>query len=258
MAERMIAVERAGPVARVRLSRPPANAMNLALVEEATSVWRALAAEAEPPALLITGEGRFFSAGVDLKEVPAYGPEEQRRLLAAINRCFHLLYGYARPVVAAVNGHALGGGLILALAADYRVATSAPCKLGLREVRVGVPFPVGALEVVRSALTPAAARRIALTARDLDPAEALAEGAVDEIRPAESVLARATELATEMATLPPRAYAITKRALRRESLERMAEASDADRDPLLGSWLAPESASSAREVLDRPRSGRES
>jgi enoyl-CoA hydratase len=250
----MIQIQRDGPVAVYRISRPPANALNLAIVEEALAAIERLAADPEPPALVIVGEGRFFSAGIDLKEVPSYGRAEQARMVGAINRMFHALYGYARPVVAAVNGHALGGGLIVALAADHRVCTSDPsAKLGLREVKVGVPFPTGAMEVVRDALTATAARRIALHARDFDPAGALAEGAVDELAAPERVLARALEIARDLAALPASAYAITKRDLRRFALARIAEAVQTGRDPLLASWLSEETGTAAQSILAAPR-----
>jgi enoyl-CoA hydratase len=245
----LLRIERDGDIAVITITRPPANALNLAVVEETVRVLDALGSQASAPALVFTGMGAFFSAGVDLKEVPTYGPDEQRRMVDGINRVFRALYGYRRPVVAAVNGHALGGGLVLTLATDYRVATAAPCKIGLREVRVGVPFPVGAFEVVRGELSPGAARRIALLARDLDPAAALAEGAVDELVRPESVLPRALDVVRELATLPAEAFAITKRELRREALARMTEAIETGNDPLLRSWLPAGTETVAKSVL---------
>ncbi len=245
-----VEIERSGPVAILRLCRPPANAMNLGLAEEAAAAFAALERDDGVGALVVTGSERFFSAGIDLKEVPGYGPDEQRRLVALVNRVFFLLYGFGRPVVAAVNGHALGGGFILALAADYRVGTTGPFKLGLREVRAGISFPICALEVVRGELGAGAARRLALTARDLDPQGALAEGALDELVPPDRVLARALEVAAELAALPVTAYVRTKRDLRHAALARMEAAVASGHDPLLEAWLSPESESASRRILE--------
>src|SRR5262249_61428695 len=95
-------------------------------------------------ALVITGAGACFCAGLDLKRVPLYGPEEQRAMVTAINQMVTALYACPLPVVAAVNGHAIAGGLILTLACDYRIRTTATCQLGITEARAGIPFPAAA------------------------------------------------------------------------------------------------------------------
>src|SRR3954469_20322869 len=187
-----IHIEASGDVAVVRIDRPPANALDLDLLAEGDAVREQLANE-EPGAVVITGRERFFSAGMDLKAVPELSPAEQRQTVDGINRLFSGWYAFPRPVVAAVNGHAIAGGLILALCADHRVCADGDGKLGLTELRAGIPYPAAAIAVVRAELTAPAARRLVLGAALVGPEEALELGVVDELRAPEEVLPRALE-----------------------------------------------------------------
>ena len=156
----LIAVDAADDVTVVRIQRPPANALEPGLLAAGADVVADLRA-ARPAAVVITGSGDFFSGGVDLKLAPTLSPPEQRGMVAGINRLFYEWYGFPGPVVAAVNGHAVAGGMILALCADHRVGSRAG-SYGLSEVRVGTPYPVAALAVVRAELAPGPARRLML------------------------------------------------------------------------------------------------
>src|SRR5436189_1843224 len=171
-----VRVEQRGDVALVRIDRPPANALDLSLLDEGHGVLADLGA-AEPGAVVLTGRDGFFSGGVDLKLVPTLDAAAQRAMVGGINRLFAGWYGFPRPVVCAVNGHAIAGGLILALCGDYR-AGSAEGNLGLTELRVGIGFPAAAMAVVKAELTPAAARVLVLRADLIDPQTALEFGAL--------------------------------------------------------------------------------
>jgi enoyl-CoA hydratase len=238
-----VRIEERGEVAVVRIDRPPANALDPELLYEGYQAVEQLAGAA-PGAVVLTGRDGFFSAGVDLKLVPTLDEDGQRTMVAGINRLFSAWYGFPRPVVCAVNGHAIAGGLILALCGDYRVGATEG-KLGLTEARAGVPYPVAAMAVVRAELSPPAARRLMLLADLVDPPAALELGALDEVAPAERVLPRALEVAGELATLPAQAYELVKRQLRGPTIDAIRS----DEDPLLGSWTSPETGEAARSVL---------
>jgi enoyl-CoA hydratase len=243
-----VSVEADGDVALVRMDRPPANAMDLDLLAEGHAVVAELDSSA-PAAVVLTGRDGFFSAGADLKAVPALAPEDQRGMVEGINRIFLAWYAMERPVVCAVNGHAVAGGMILALCGDYRVG-STQGKLGVTEVRVGLPYPAAALAVLQAELAPPAARRLALQAGLVDPPEALALGLVDELAEPESVLPRALEVAHDLASMPGAAYAITKRDLRGPVVERVRGIIEAGTDPLLAGWMTAGGEDAARAVLD--------
>jgi enoyl-CoA hydratase/carnithine racemase len=223
-----------GEVMLVTIDRPPANAMNVALLGELVSQLEVLAAD-PPRAIVLAGVDPFFSGGVDLKEVPGYGPDEQRFMVSGINRMVLAGYGMPCPVVAAVTGHAIAGGLVLALCADYRIA-SVDGRYGLTEIKVGVPYPQAAIGVVRAELSPPSARKLALGSELTDGGSCLHLGVFDEVLPAASVLPRALSLASELAAFPPAVYARTKQDLRGASLALMSEAVASE--PLLAGWVS--------------------
>jgi enoyl-CoA hydratase/carnithine racemase len=244
-----IQLETSAGIATLQLNRPPANALDLELLAELAETFAELENRADLRALVVTGTGRFFSAGLDLKAVPAYSRDEQRRLATELNRMVGRLYGLPLPVVAAVNGHAIAGGVIVALSCDYRIGAEGDYKIGLTEARVGVVFPVGPMAVVQGELSHPAARRAVLLARNVTPREALAEGLLDEVQPAERLLARAVEMAEEMAALPRASFGRIKRQMRAAALARIDDAVGNQNEPVLDSWLGAEMASASAEVL---------
>jgi enoyl-CoA hydratase len=213
--------------------RPPANAMDVGLLREVVAAVEQVAAS-PPPALVLAGRPGFFSAGADLKAVPNYGPEEQRQAVEGINAMALGVYSLPCPVVGAITGHAIAGGMVLALATDVRVASSAG-RYGLTEVKVGVPYPQAAIGVVRAELAPHAARVLALGNQLIDAEACLRLGAFDEVAEPDDVVPRALEVARELAAMPAEVYARTKAELRGATIVRLREA--VKDDPLLGQWV---------------------
>jgi enoyl-CoA hydratase len=224
--------EREG-IAVLTLDRPPANAMDLALLGDLVQAVEGLAQDV-PPAVVLAGREGFFSAGADLKAVPGYGPAEQRRMVDAINAMALGVYGLPCPVVCAITGHAIAGGLVLALCGDHRVA-STEGRYGLTEVKVGVPYPQAAIGVVRAELPAPAARVLALGNRLVDAAECVRLGAFDEVLAPGDVLEQALSVARELAAMPAQVYARTKAELRGATLATLR--ANAERDPLLDAWV---------------------
>lgn len=218
----------------VRLQRPPANALNLELLARMLEVLNELRA-GDPGAVMMVGSGSFFSAGLDVKVLPGLDDDGKRTMVDGINRMLAGWYGFPRPVVCAVNGHAVAGGMVLVLCGDRRIGPTEGV-FGLTEVGVGVPYPANAIELLRAELTPAGARRLALSSRVVDPATAQAFGVVDELAPPDELEPRALELATEMASLPRHAFSLTKSTLRAEALARMQRPAD-HVDPVIRYWL---------------------
>ena len=216
-------------VAVLSADRPPANALDLALLEEIVAAVQPFAND-PPRALVLAGRPGFFSAGVDLKLAPTYEPEDRRRMVSAINAMALGVYELPCPVVGAITGHAVAGGLVLALCTDLRVASSAG-RYGLTEVKVGIGYPQAAIGVVRAELAPHAARRLALGSELLGASECLHLGVFDELAEPNDVLPRALELATSLAAFPREIYARTKRELRGATATRLRAA--AAEDPLL-------------------------
>jgi enoyl-CoA hydratase len=225
--------EHPGGVAVLTVDRPPANAMDVALLREILEAVEQVAG-APPRALVLAGRAGFFSAGADLKAVPGYGPEDQREMVASINAMAFGVYELPCPVVGAITGHAIAGGLVLALCTDIRIASSAG-RYGLTEVKVGVPYPQAAIGVVAAELAPHAARVLALGNELIAAAECLRLGVFDEVVEPDEVLPRALEHAARLAAFPPEVYTRTKRDLRGACAGRLR--ASAAQDPLLASWV---------------------
>jgi enoyl-CoA hydratase len=215
----------------LRLSRPPVNALWVDILGELEEALER-EVEAGASAIVLTGAGRCFSAGIDTKAAAGAGAEDQVAGVTGINRTVSTIFGLRIPVVAAVNGHALGGGLVIPLACDVVVATREPCKLGLTEVAAGVPFPAAALAAVRARLSPPVFNNLCLTGRTFGPEEALELGVVDELCGAE-LLDRAAAIAAGLGGFP--AYGRVKEQVRAPQLAEMLEL--ADHDPMLERWV---------------------
>jgi enoyl-CoA hydratase len=246
-------IERDGAVVILRLNRPPVNAINLELVREAADTLAFLSSDDSVSALVVTGAGRCFSAGLDLKAVPFYTPAQQKELVETINRVITTVFAFARPTVAAINGHAIAGGFILAASCDYRVCAEGPFQFGVTEVRAGIPFPISTMEVLKSELRPDAARRMILGGATSGPADMLAEGVFDELVPAGQALPRSMEVAQEMARLPRLGYESIKNQLRGDAIDRIERVMESG-DPLIDAWLTDESVEGAAGLLNpRPK-----
>jgi enoyl-CoA hydratase/carnithine racemase len=243
----LVRVDDRGDVALVTIDRPPANAMDRALLEAGHGVLDELRAR-EPGAIVLAGREGFFSAGVDLKYAPTLDAAGQRAMVEGINRMFAGWYSLERPVVCAVTGHAIAGGLILALCGDWRVCATEG-RLGLTELRAGIPYPAAAMAAVRAELSPRVARRLVMRAELFDPPAALEMGLVDELAEPTQVVTRALAVAEELAALPRAAYATVKHQLRGEVIAVMQRVLAGD-DPLAqAGWLSGESAGAAAATL---------
>lgn len=235
-------------IAVVTFARPPVNVMDAASLEELAALFDRLAADVAVKSAVLIGEGGAFSAGLDLKAVPNLDMAGQRRLIAALNDGFGTLYAWPKPLVVAVNGHAIAGGMVAALCGDWRLVADVPLQASLAEIRVGVTFPVAPMQAAIGELSPSAARRMVLLGETLDAHEALALGVFDECVPANALLSRAVGRARRFANLPPQAFATTKRELRATALTRI-EAARAGADPRYASWLGQEMQAAARAAL---------
>src|SRR5215469_13927210 len=134
----------------LRLAHGKASALDVELLDALLRELDGVAADVR--ALILTGTGSIFSAGVDLFRLTQGGADYVRRFLPLLSRFIRLLFAFPRPVIAAANGHAIAGGCVLVLTADYRLMAEGAGRVGVPELLVGVPFPAAALEVVRFAV----------------------------------------------------------------------------------------------------------
>ncbi|MGH3941448.1 MAG: enoyl-CoA hydratase/isomerase family protein [Pseudonocardiaceae bacterium] len=230
-------------IAVLRLDNGPVNALDLELL---SALPGALAGVAGAPAVVLTGAGRCFSAGVDLKRIVEGGPAYAAEFLPALSTAALALFEHPRPVVAAVNGHALAGGCVLAAACDVRLMAEGT--IGLTELAAGVPFPTVALEIMRYATGPAA-DNLVLTARMMDPAAARALGLIHEVVEPPALLPAALRHAQQLAAIPVEVFALSKQQLRRPTGQRIAATRPIDDPRVLELWSSPTTRQILRDFL---------
>ena len=237
----MIEHENVGGVAVLRLAHGKVNALDVELLDAITAAFTDAAEDPDARAVVITGAGRAFSAGVDLFRVLDGGSTYTDRLVPAISRMAEKVFTFPKPAVAAINGPAIAGGCVLACACDRRVLAPGAA-IGATELRVGVAFPAAALEILSYAAG-TAAEDVILTAGLYRDDAAIRTGLAHEL--AEDPVARAVEVAADLVTTP---YGMTKSALRAPTLARIRAAND---DAVRANWASAETAAAIRASLER-------
>src|SRR5436190_3494175 len=167
----------------VTLSRGKANALNAAMIEE----LHGAVAQAHGPDMrglvLASDRPKFFSGGFDVTEVFQYGREAMTSYFGSFMDLYEDLFRFSKPVVAAISGHAVAGGAVLALACDVRVMAEGPFQFALNEVNLGVVLPEGIIRMAVDAIGVRHARKLFLGGEALSPTQALAIGLVSELAP---------------------------------------------------------------------------
>lgn len=247
----MLDIEDRSGVTVMRLRHGKVNALDLELLRAITAAVRGVD---ENRAMVLTGTGRAFSAGADLRRIIDGGPAYVREFLPALSETFLAIFDHPGPVVAAVNGHAIAGGCVIAAACDLRVMSEGT--IGLTELSVGVPFPTSALEILRHAVG-AASSQLVLTAALLDPLRARSIGLIDHIELPHGLLDSAVSHAHSMARIPAEVYSFSKQQLQQPARERIAAHRDDD-ETVLATWSSDRTRDAIAGYLDalerRPRS----
>jgi enoyl-CoA hydratase len=220
----------------IRLDHGKANTLDMEMLQQLDGELRASEAE---DSVIITASGSIFSAGVDLFRLLDGGPAYVRDFLPLLTSVLMRIYDFPRPVVAAVNGHAVAGGCLIACACDIRIMASGTGRIGLTELLVGVPFPSVPLEIVRAVMPQHVLRRIIYEGGTYLPDEALRIGLVDEVVVSpDALIARATELAEKLARIPREVFTLTKRRLRAD-LSDVLKRNANDEKEILRIWADP-------------------
>ncbi len=246
----MLDVTQEADIAVLKMSHGKVNALDIELCKHITRRLEELGTSAAQ-AVVLTGQAGIFSAGVDLVRALDGGAGYLRDFLPVLRKLFDVVFFYPKPVVAAINGHAIAGGCVLACAADQRLMVRGPGRIGVTELLVGLPFPAIALEIMRFTAVPAYFREV-IFGGGRYPAEAAAtRGLVDAIVDPEMLLESAVEAARSLASLSPAAFALSKSQARQpllDQLQRYGPAFDAAADEI---WFAPETVSRIRDYVSR-------
>lgn len=200
-------------IALLRMAHGPVSALDTELATALADAVEGVADDPDVRALVLTGTGRVFSAGVDLFRVVDGGAPYLESFLPALDRLLDSLRSSAKPTVAAINGHAIAGGCVLACCCDARLVTDLDTTIGVPELAVGVPFPNAALDPVRRLVPPRYHTEVILLGRRFAPDAAVERGLADRVVAHDTLQSEAAALARELGAIRPACYEVTKRQL---------------------------------------------
>jgi enoyl-CoA hydratase/carnithine racemase len=207
-----VRLETSGGIGTIRLDRPPVNAMNDQLTSELADAAGTAASSEQIRAVIVYGGEKVFAAGADIGDMAEAGYAEMAQRAGRLQAAMGLIAGLGKPVIAAITGYALGGGLELALAADFRVAGE-NARLGQPEILLGVIPGAGGTQRLPRLVGPARAKDLIFTGRMIAAAQAHAIGLVDLVTPDASVYEAALEMAQRYAAGPALALRAAKQAI---------------------------------------------
>jgi enoyl-CoA hydratase/carnithine racemase len=247
VADTLVQLERRDGVALLRLDRPPLNPLSTTLLEAIGEVCDGLARDESVKAVVVTGNERALAAGADVSEFTE--PDAAPRVTAAFRGAFDALVAIPRPVIAAIEGFALGGGFELALACDLRVAGD-KARVGFPEILLGIFPGAGGTQRLPRLVGPARAKELIWSGRQVKADEALALGLVDRVVPAGGALDAALEWAAELGRGAVVAMGIAKRVVDAGSDLPLPEALDLEAAGFAEVFETEDAATGIRSFLD--------
>ena len=243
-----VKIEKRATTAILRMDKPRANAIDGAFVEDMTRAVMELEEDAEIKGILLaSAHPRVFCPGLDLVGLLELDRAGMKDFMKRFARMVQALYGSSRPIVAALGGHAVAGGCVLALTADYRVIVRG-ANIGLNEVRVGVPLPWTVATLLKASIRPERLSEVALLGRNFADESALDVGLVHELVDADCE-ATSLERLAEFAFKDAVSIAKTKRALRAEVLDAMKAHEEEYLDEWIEAWFSDSTRSRIREIV---------
>ena len=233
-------------IVTLSLNRGKVNPINGDVVEEILSSLKTLEDDSSVNAVIFTGHGKFFSFGFDVPELLTYSREAFSDFLAKFTNLYSYMFLYPKPIIAALNGHTIAGGCMLALACDRRIIISEKAKMSLNEIDLGVPIFVGITEILRFCVGSRNATEILYSGALYSAEEAYSLGLVDELVNAEDLANAATKAASDLGHKPWPAFAGIKSLLRKPILEETAQKESESIKEFVDIWYSD----STREILE--------
>lgn len=234
----MIGVAHQGKVAVLTLAHGKANTLDTEFCRAITGEFTRLK-KSPAEAVIITAEGPIFSAGVNLIRASQGGSKYLRTFLPTLNKMYDAIFSFPKPVIAAVNGHAVAGGCVLSSCADYRIMARGTGRIGVTELLVGLPFPALAFEVMRFVTGPRYFSEVIYTGNTYSPDDALQRGLVHELVDPTALAERALASARMLADLSPAAFSQTKAQMRLDVTERIKRDGKKTDTAVTKIWTSP-------------------
>ena len=210
-------------IAEARLKRGKVNALNEQAVEEIRSCFQRMAADSDIRAVIFTGDGPFFSFGFDIPEFLSYSKEAFSRFLNRFTSLYTYLVTYPKPLVAALNGHAIAGGCMLALACDYRIMVSGKARISLNEITFGSSVFAGSVAMLKFLVGGKNAHAVLYDGTMYSAQAASQLGMIDQVSSDEKLAGDAREVARRLSAKDAAAFRSMKGLLRAPVADEMAK-----------------------------------
>jgi enoyl-CoA hydratase/carnithine racemase len=210
-------------IATVTLQRGKVNALNEPMVEEIFDSFGNLETDTEVKSIIFTGSGKFFSFGFDVPEFMKYSKKDFISFMEKFTNLYTYLFQFPKPIVAALNGHTIAGGCMLATACDFRIMATGKGKISLNEITFGAPVFAGSAEMLRFCVGSRNAQSILYSGAMYSAEEAFGLGLVDQVSSEDALLDDAVKVAQELAEKDSSAFTIIKKLLRKAVAEEMVK-----------------------------------
>jgi 3,2-trans-enoyl-CoA isomerase len=234
-------------IATITLSRGKVNAINEYVIDEMTDCFSALADDPEVKAVIITGQGKFFSFGFDIPEFLNYPKEDFVRYLTKFTDFYTALFLYPKPIIAALNGHTIAGGCMIAIACDYRIMVSGKAKIALNEINFGSSLFAGSVALLKLLLGQRKAEEVAYSGAMYTAEEAYQLGLIDKVLTEEEIGLEAIKVANIYASKDGTAFKSIKNLLRKPIADEMKKREKDSIREFVGIWYSEKTWETLRE-----------
>ncbi len=243
-----IVIDKKDGIAILRLSRGKVNALNGDVVDELKTCLKTFVGDDQVKVVILTGAGKFFSFGFDIPEFLSFPKDRFARFMTAFADLYSYVFLYPKPVIAALNGHTMAGGCMLALACDYRVMARGKGKISLNEIGFGASVLAGTVEMLRFAVGSARAQDVLYSGALYSAEEACDVGLVHELAGEEDLMGAAMRAAENLSSKPAAAYASIKSLLRKPVADEMRAREAASIREFVDIWYSDETRAMVKNI----------
>lgn len=238
-------------IATVVLNRPKVNALNESVIEELGKCFQELASDSAIKSVILTGEGSFFSFGFDIPEFLSYPKDSFRNFLVNFTDLLSCVFLFPKPVMAALNGHAVAGGCLLAAACDYRLMVSGKAKIALNELTFGATFFASGVQILKFLIGGRNAESVLYSGAMYSAEEARDLGLVHEVASKENFNESARKIARSFAAKDGRAFQSMKMLLRKQTAEEIKKTETDSIAEFVDIWYSENTRSNLEKIKIR-------
>ncbi len=218
-----IDIQKCDAISTLRLNRGKVNALNQAVVDQLRRALKDCERNPEVTAIILTGAGKFFSFGFDVPEFLSFSKKQFVDYVISFTDLYRYIFLYPKPIIAALNGHTIAGGCMLALACDYRIMVTGKSKISLNEITFGASVPIGSAEMLQFWVGNANATTMLFSGAMYSAEEGMELGLVQRVATKEELMDVARKVATDFASKYSPAFVNIKSLLRKHVAEEIAK-----------------------------------